>query len=124
MKIVLAIPYNPFEELGGLEISTVRLAASLEKFQQNVRILTKGKSSSVNSVSIEGKRNMKEICEWLVKNYKEFDILNWMEIFPEAGEINVQCLTSDLLRYYGKKVHENIFNYSNLYLRKKTVKYK
>jgi len=114
MKIVLAIPYNPLEEIGGLEISTTRLAVSLKKFGHNVRILTKGCSGLNGEVHIDGKKDMKEICEWLVRNHKEFDILNWMEIFPEAGEINIQCLTSGLLRYYGKKVFLTVATSGNL----------
>jgi len=114
MKIVLAIPYNPLEEIGGLEISTTRLAVSLKKFGYNVRILTKGHSGLNEGVCINGKRNMTKICEWLVKNHKEFDILNWMEIFPEEGEINIQCLTSGILRYYGKKVFLTVATSGNL----------
>lgn len=114
MKIVLAIPYNPLEEIGGLEIGTIRLAASLKQFRHDVRILTKGKSGSVDCVRIEGKQNMKEVCEWLIKNHEKFDVLQWMEIFPEPGEINIQCLTSGLLRSYGKKIFLMVATSGNL----------
>lgn len=114
MRIVLAIPYNPLEEIGGLEISTVRLATSLKKFRQEVKILTKGRNGSVNGVPVEGKKNISEICEWLLKHRNDFDVLNWMEIFPNPGEINVQCLTSGLLRSYKKKVFLTVATSGNL----------
>ncbi len=114
MKIVLAIPYNPLEEIGGLEIGTVRLARSLERIGHTTRIITKGKSGSVEGINIAGKQNMAEICEWLVGNHKEFDILNWMEIFPDGGEIDMQCLASGLLRSFGKKVFLMVATSGNL----------
>lgn len=46
MKLVLAIPYNPLEEIGGLEISTLRLAGALKSLGQEVRIIRCGKLPS------------------------------------------------------------------------------
>lgn len=114
MKIVLVIPYNPLVEIGGLEIGTVRLATALKKFGCNVRILTKGKSGSIDDVHIEGKQDLKEICEWLIKNHEKFNVLHWMEIFPDLGEVNVQCMTSGLLCSFGKKVFLMVATSGNL----------
>lgn len=114
MKIVLAIPYNPLEEIGGLEISTVRLAKSLKKFGHDSEIITKGRSGLMEGVNINGKQDTIEICEWLIKNHKSFDVLNWMEIFPDEGEINMQCLTSGLLRSFDKKVFMMVATSGNL----------
>ena len=114
MKIVLAIPYNPLEEIGGLEIGTVRLARSLERIGHTTKIIAIGKSGSDEGINIDGKQNMAEICEWLIRNHKDFDILSWMEIFPGSGEINMQCLVSGLLRSFGKKVFLMVATSGNL----------
>ena len=114
MKIVLAIPYNPLKEIGGLEISTLRLADSLKNLGQDVRILTKGKSGSVNGIPIEGQKDMAAVCEWLVKNNRQIDVVSWMEIFPERGEAGMQCAVSETLRKLGKKTFLTIATLGNL----------
>ncbi|MFA5746729.1 MAG: glycosyltransferase family 4 protein [Candidatus Paceibacterota bacterium] len=114
MKVVLAIPYNPLEEIGGLEISTLRLAGALKSLGQDVRIITKGRSGFAKGVSIEGYQDMAAICDWLNKNYSQFDVVDWMEIFPEPGEISMQCAVSEKLRRRGKKTFLTIATLGNL----------
>lgn len=113
MNIGLVIPYNPLEEIGGLEIGTVRLAQALKKLGHKPIIITKGKSGTRNGIIIKGKKNIIEISNWLIKN-GSLDVVQWMEIFPESEEINIQCFTSGLLRYFGKRVFLMVATSKNL----------
>ncbi|MBD3208218.1 MAG: glycosyltransferase [Candidatus Nealsonbacteria bacterium] len=113
MNIALVIPYNPLEEIGGLEVGTVRLAQAFKKLGHKPIIVTKGKSGKRSGIFIKGKKNMAEISNWLIKNDR-LDIVQWMEIFPEPEEINIQCFASGLLRHFGKKVFLMVATSKNL----------
>lgn len=113
MNIGLVIPYNPLEEIGGLEVGTVRLAQAFKKLGHKPIIVTKGKSGKSNGIIIKGKKSIVEISNWLIKN-GSLDIVQWMEIFPEPEEINIQCFTSGLLRYFGKRVFLMVATSKNL----------
>lgn len=103
MKIVLVIPYNPLEEVGGLEIGTLFLANNLIQEGNEVIILTKGMSGKLG-VPIVGFSSFANLCQYLVCKYEQIDVVQWMEIFPDQGEIDIQAMTSGVLRSLGIKV--------------------
>ncbi len=113
MNIGLIIPYNPLEEIGGLEVGTVRLAQAFKKLGHKPIIITKGKSGTRNGIIVEGKKDIIEISNWLIKKCS-IDVVQWMEIFPGPKEINIQCLTSCLLRYFGRRTFLMVATSKNL----------
>jgi len=103
MKIALIIPYNPLEEIGGLEIGTVAHAKSLIQQGHEVVIFTKGLTGVVKGVTVIGFTDFSKLCLALLSNESVFDIFHWMEIFPEKKEVELQGMTSGLLKSRGKK---------------------
>lgn len=103
MNIALVIPYNPLDEVGGLELGTVRLAVSLQELGHSVAIITKGKSGNLNSIAVKGYTNFAELCRYLVSN-QIYDVVHWLEIFPDKDDVDLQCMTSYLLRALGTNV--------------------
>lgn len=103
-KIALVIPYNPIEETGGLEIGTLNLAKELKSLGVNPIIITKGKSGIKSGIEIIGLPNLICICQYLIEKVDEIDVVHWLEIFPESGEIYIQTLISGFLRTLGKKL--------------------
>ena len=104
IRIALVIPYNPLEETGGLEIGTVNLAIELKDRGTTPVIITKGKNGIKEGISIIGLPDMIRISQYLVERANEFDVIHWLEIFPDPGEVYTQALVSGLLRTLGKKV--------------------
>ena len=104
MKIALAIPYNPLEEIGGLELGTIRHAAALSSCGCEVEILTKGASGVKDGIIIRGFVNLVDICRWLLAQSERYNVVHWLEIFPDQGEVEIQALCSCLLRSFGTKV--------------------
>ena len=113
MNIALAIPYNPLEEVGGLELGTVRLAASLREFGFSTIIITKGKSGLVHGVPVQGYSGFAELCRHLISE-PAYDVVHWLEIFPDKGEVELQGMTSCLLRACGTKVVMMVATSGNL----------
>lgn len=103
MNIILIIPYNPLEEVGGLELATVRLAKSLLSRNHNAVIFSKGKTGFMAGVEIRGFRSFPELCAEVISR-KDCDIFHWMEIFPGPGEADLQGMTAGILRALGKVV--------------------
>jgi glycosyltransferase involved in cell wall biosynthesis len=114
MKIALVIPYNPLEEVGGLELSTVRYASSLIKAGMSATIITKGLSGSKAEVPVVGLGNYIELCRYLLVHESEFDVIHWLEIFPDPGEVELQGMMSGVLRSFGKKIVLMIATSGNL----------
>lgn len=104
MKIALAIPYNPLEEVGGLELGTIRLARALQEMGNTVRVVTKGQTGQYQNVDILGFPSFPAICQFLVGSEADFDVIHWLEIFPDPGEIELQGMVSGILRSLGKTV--------------------
>ncbi len=104
MNIILAIPYNPLEEVGGLEIGTLFYAKTLLSSGHQVLIVSKGKSGNMNGVPVIGFTDFSRLCLYLINNEKNYDVLHWMEIFPEKGEVEIQGMTSGILRALGKTI--------------------
>ncbi|MFH0823847.1 MAG: glycosyltransferase family 4 protein [Pseudomonadota bacterium] len=104
MKVALAIPYNPLEEIGGLELGTLRHATALSKCGCEAEILTKGASSVKEGVAIRGFADLVEMCRWLLAKPNRYDVVHWLEIFPNQGEVEIQAMCSCLLRSFGTKV--------------------
>jgi len=103
MRIALVIPYNPLEEIGGLEIATVIHAKELIRLGHKTTIFTKGTSGMIGNVSIYGYPSFTELCFSLLYSRELFDVFHWMEIFPGPGEVELQGMVSGLLRSAGKK---------------------
>lgn len=103
MRIVLIIPYNPLQEISGLELITLRLAGQFQRQGHPVIILSKGRSGVVENVEILGFPDIYKICQWLLVNHKNYDIVQWMEIFPDVEEMRPQFIFSLLLRRILKK---------------------
>jgi len=104
MKVALAIPYNPLEEIGGLELGTLRHAAALSRRGCEAEILTKGESGISEGVTIKGFGNFADLCRWLLSQPNRYDVIHWLEIFPDAGEVEMQVMSSRLLRSFGAKI--------------------
>lgn len=104
MKVALAIPYNPLEEVGGLELGTIRLATALFKCGCEVEILTKGVSGMKDGVMIRGFINLVEMCRWLLAQPERYNVVHWLEIFPDKGEVEIQAMCSCLLRSFKVRV--------------------
>lgn len=104
MKIALAIPYNPLEEVGGLELGTVRLARALQEMGNKVCVVTKGQTGQYQDIDILGFPSFPAICRFLVSGDADFDVIHWLEIFPDPGEIELQGMVSGILRSLGKTV--------------------
>jgi len=104
MKVCLAIPYNPLVEVGGLEIGTLYLAKNLIKNGIDAEILTIGTSGQKEGTPVMGFSSLSQLCQYLVCHYEELDVVHWLEIFPNVGEIDIQAMTSGILRSLGKKV--------------------
>jgi len=104
MKVMLVIPYNPLEEVGGLELGTLRLAKDMRRCGVETIIVTKGTTGNFEGISIIGFPSLPEIGRYLINNLDIFDIVHWLEIFPDSGEVDIQAMISRLLRSFGKKV--------------------
>lgn len=118
-KVALVIPYNPLYETGGLEVGTRKLAESLSKIGNNVEIVSRGiypdKNLSGTLTSPEGIKvqgvgsGIEEIVPYLLNRNKDFDVIQWMEIFPPIPEkdsvfndkAEQQYLASVVFRSYG-----------------------
>jgi len=118
MKIALVIPYNPLEEIGGLELGTIRLANSLQDLGHVAIIVTKGQSGTHQNVTIKGYPNIAELCRHLISE-QTYDVVHWLEIFPDKGEVELQGMTSCLLRSCGTKVVIMVATSGNLRTRGK-----
>ncbi|HPT30080.1 MAG TPA: glycosyltransferase family 4 protein [bacterium] len=103
MKVILIIPYNPLEEVGGLELATIRLAQSLLVRGYDVTIFSKGKSGNMAGVKILGFNSFPELCAEVISR-KDCDVFHWLEIFPDPGEVELQGMTAGILRALGKIV--------------------
>lgn len=119
MKVALVIPYNPLEEVGGLELGTLVLAVDLIKCGHEAVIISKGQSGMMDGVPIRGYSDFISLCRSLIVNSAEFDIIHWLEIFPGPGEIELQGMASGLLRAEGKKVILMVATSGNLETRGK-----
>jgi hypothetical protein len=113
MNIALVIPYNPLEEVGGLELGAVRLASSLRRFGHAATIITKGQSGTYHDVPVQGYSSFADLCRHLVSE-RAYDIIHWLEIFPEKGEVELQGMTSCLLRANHAKVVMMVATSGNL----------
>lgn len=103
MNVALILPYNPLEEVGGLEIGTLMHAKALAMQGHKAVILTKGGTGSIGEIPVIGFASFPELCLALLCRAPEFDIFHWMEIFPGKGEVEMQGMVSGLLRSLGKK---------------------
>jgi glycosyltransferase involved in cell wall biosynthesis len=113
MKIALVIPYNPLEEIGGLELGTMRLATSLQQLGHAPVVITKGQSGTFQNIEVKGYASFAELCRHLI-SYQAYDIVHWLEIFPDKGEVELQGMTSCLLRSCGTKVVMMVATSGNL----------
>ena len=104
MKVALVIPYNPLEEIGGMELGTLRHAVALSKCGCEAEILTKGANGVKDGVAIKGFVDLVEMCRWLLAKPNRYDIIHWLEIFPDQGEVEIQAMCSCLLRSFGVRV--------------------
>lgn len=102
MKVALVLPYNPLEEVGGLEIGTVIHAKTLIQQGHKAVIFTEGITGTINGVSVIGFADFSKLCLALLSQ-SEFDVFHWMEIFPGEKEVELQGMTSGLLKSVGKK---------------------
>lgn len=118
-RVAMVIPYNPLYETGGLEIGTRKLAESLSKIGNTVEIVSRGiypdKDLSGTLISPEGIKiqgvgsGIEEIIPYLLKRQNDFDVIQWMEIFPPIPEkdnvfndkAEQQYLASIIFRKYG-----------------------
>jgi len=125
-RVAMVTPYHPLYEIGGLEISTRKLAQQLTELGHGVEIITKGlypdsdqrgKQVSPEGISVHGiGAGIEEIVPYVLSRRKDFDIVQWMEIFPpvpESPEIyndkaEQQYMASILLRSLGIKTFLNI----------------
>lgn len=103
MKVALVLPYNPLEEVGGLEIGTVMHAKTLIRQGHKAVIFTEGITGTIDGVSVIGFPDFPKLCLFLLSHEYEFDIFHWMEIFPGEKEVELQGMTSGLLKSIGKK---------------------
>lgn len=103
-SVLLGLPYNPLEEVGGLELSTLRHSQFLQKNGHEVAILTKGKSGELDGIKIIGFGDLQGLCQYLMLNVQKFDVIHWLEIFPDHGEVDLQGMISGVLRSLGKVV--------------------
>lgn len=117
MKIALIIPYNPLEEVGGLEIGTVLHARTLIQFGHKAVIFTTGISGTIEGVSVIGVPDFPSLCMTLLSCGSEYDVFHWMEIFPDKKEAEIQGMTSGLLRSTGKKTILMVATSGNLHNR-------
>lgn len=120
-KIALIIPYHPLYEIGGLEIGTRKIAKGLMRLGNDVEIISKGaypdKDLTGRKVCPEGifvtgiGSGIEEIIPYVFDRYSEFEIIQWMEIFPPIPEMKTvyndkaekQYLSSIILRSLGLK---------------------
>ncbi len=103
MKVALIIPYNPLKEVGGLEIGTVMHAKTLIQQGHKAVIFTEGITGKIDGVSVIGFPDFPRLCLTLLSHKAEFDVFHWMEIFPGEKEVELQGVTSILLKSAGKK---------------------
>jgi len=103
MKIALIIPYNPLEEVGGLEIGTVMHAKTLIQLGHEAVIFAPGVTGTTAGISVIGFPDFPKLCLALLSHASEFDVFHWMEIFPGEREVEIQGMTSGLLRSLNKK---------------------
>lgn len=95
-RIALIIPYNPLYETGGLEIGTMKFADSLTKLGNHVEIISRGEYAnrdltgtrvSPDGINIHGVGSgIEEIVPYIFKRHADFDVVQWMEIFPPVPE--------------------------------------
>jgi len=122
-KIALVIPYHPLYEIGGLEIGTMQIAKNLMKLGQKVEIVSKavyprkdfsGIFYTSDGIRVNGiGKGIEDIISFLFSKVHEYDVIQWMEIFPPIPEkpyiyndkAEQQYLASVLLRFLGKKVY-------------------
>ncbi|MFA5184109.1 MAG: glycosyltransferase family 4 protein [Patescibacteria group bacterium] len=114
MKVALVIPYNPLEEVGGLEIGTMYLARDLRRCGVEPIIITKGQTGASSGLLILGFSSLTRICKFLLSDHESFDVIHWLEIFPGPGEVDIQLMASGLLRSLGKKVVMMVATSGNL----------
>lgn len=118
-NIALVIPYHPLYETGGLEIGTRKLAEGLRRLGNYVEIITRGKYldkdltgkiMSPEGIDICGVGSgIEEIIPYLLNRKNDFDVVQWMEIFPPIPEkkhiynnkAEQQYLASIILRALG-----------------------
>jgi glycosyltransferase involved in cell wall biosynthesis len=117
MNIGLVIPYNPLEEVGGLEIGTLLLARDLIDSGHNAKIISKGRSGELRGVPICGYADFSQLCRGIISDSPELDVIHWLEIFPNPGEVELQGMTSGLLKALGKKVILMVATSGNLKMR-------
>ncbi len=121
LRIAMVIPYNPLYEVGGLEIGTRKLAEGLQKIGHHVEIISRGKYDDKNlvgehqtaeGISVYGVGSgIEDIVPYLLQRSADFDVVQWMEIFPPVPELantyndkaEQQYLSSVLLRSQGVK---------------------
>lgn len=123
MRIILAIPYNPLLEVSGLELISIRLAGEFIRRGHEAMILTKGPGGVWgNGVRIVGLGDIQTIGRWLLQNSDRYDVLQWMEIFPELREFEIQCLWSSLLAcHLNKPVYLMVATPGNMKARTEAV---
>ena len=95
-RIALIIPYNPLYETGGLEIGTMKFADGLTKLGNHVEIISRGEYAnrdltgtrvSPDGINIHGVGSgIEEIVPYIFKRHADFDVVQWMEIFPPVPE--------------------------------------
>ncbi|NMC35440.1 glycosyltransferase family 4 protein [Candidatus Beckwithbacteria bacterium] len=118
-KVALVIPYHPLYEIGGLEIGTRKLAQGLKVLGHHTEIIAKGiyehSDQRGTQISPEGivvhgvGAGIEDIISYLLKRRSDFDIVQWMEVFPPIPETpetyndkaEQQYLASILLRTLG-----------------------
>jgi len=113
MKIALIIPYNPLEEVGGLEIGALRLAKSFIDLGHEALIISKGINGQIGRIKIIGFKSMSRICSWLISE-TTYDVFHWLEIFPGEGELEQQIAVSETLKLSGKIVSLMVATSGNL----------
>ncbi len=119
MRILLIIPYNPFESASGLELISIRLAGEFIQQGHDCQIITLGQSGIWETgVIIKGFTDITAIGRWLLLESYSYDVIQWMEIFPILEEAEYQYLLSYLLkRNFGKFVYLMVATPGNMELR-------
>lgn len=132
--IALVIPYHPLDEIGGLEIATLNFAHQMRIAGIEAKIISRGHylkkdfsgvHYSTDNVPVLGfGSGIKDILLPLLRMAmrKEFDVVQWMEIFPPIPEdpdvynvnAEMQYLGSVLLRALGIKTFMYVATSSNV----------
>lgn len=131
-RIALVIPYHPLYEIGGLEIGTMQISRCLKNMNQEVDIVSKavypdknfsGITLTPDGIKVYGVgKGIEEIVPFLISKASQYDVIQWMEIFPPIPEdpdvyndkAEQQYLASVLFRSMGKRVYLNVATSGNV----------